>query len=105
MPVYAYNLEQTRRDLNEVLSTIVREEPRFISCFKPGLAAVSQKYEWLEDQIGGRSVTAVSVDSGTVTASAADKAVTGNSSISLSLTRTEKLFLISSKLALILPTR
>jgi len=74
MPIYAYDLYQVRRDLNDVLSTIVRDEPRFISCFKPGLAATTQKHEWLEDQISGRSITAVSVSSGTITAAAADVA-------------------------------
>jgi len=74
MPIYAYDLYQVRRDLNDVLSTIVRDEPRFISCFKPGLAATTQKHEWLEDQISGRSITAVAVSSGTVTAGTADVA-------------------------------
>lgn len=74
MTVYAYDLYQVRRDLNDVLSTIVRDEPRFISCFKPGVPAMNQKHEWLEDQISGRSVTAASVVDDTVTASAADVA-------------------------------
>ena len=74
MTVYAYDLYQVRRDLNSVLSTVIRDEPRFISCFNPGVTAINQKHEWLEDQLSGRSVTATAVTSGTVTAAAADVA-------------------------------
>ncbi len=74
MPLYAYSFQNIKRDLNDVLATIVRDEPRFISSFITGVPATAQKHEWLEDQISGRSLTATAVDANTVTASAADVA-------------------------------
>jgi hypothetical protein len=74
MPLYAYSFSNKKRDLSDVLSTIVKEEPRFISSFGMVEPAKQQKHEWLEDQIVGRSVTASNVTSLVVTASAADVA-------------------------------
>lgn len=74
MPLYAYSFQNVKRDLNDVLSTIVKDQPRFISSFTPGECATQQKHEWLEDQIAGRSLTATAVATNTVTASEADVA-------------------------------
>lgn len=53
---YSYDCQNKKRDLTDVLSTIVSGEPRFISLFHKVASATNQKHEWLEDQITGRSV-------------------------------------------------
>ena len=72
MAIYAYSFINKKRDLSDILSTVVKDEPRFISNFKSVQNAAAQKHEWLEDQIVGRSVTANTVSNGNVTASAGD---------------------------------
>ncbi len=74
MALYTYSFANKKRDLSDILSTVVKDEPRFISNFKTVPNATQQKHEWLEDQIVGRGVTATTVSSNTVTASAADLA-------------------------------
>lgn len=66
--LYSYSFQNKKRDLSDILSTVIKEEPRFISNFKPVETATQQKHEWLEDQIAGRSVTASTVtEAGVVT--------------------------------------
>lgn len=75
MTLYSYQLANAKRDLSDVLSTIAAGLPRFIGRFRSnGTTAKHNKHEWLQDQIVGRSLTAVSVSTLTVTASAADVA-------------------------------
>ncbi len=74
MGLYAYSFSDKKRDLSDVLSTIVKEQPVFISSFGNVEAAKQQKHEWLEDQITGRSLVATNVTSLVVTASAANVA-------------------------------
>jgi hypothetical protein len=75
MAVYEYALANRKRDLSEILATVVANEPRFISSFpRRGNAAAARKHEWLEDQISGRSLTVVSIATLTITASEADVA-------------------------------
>ena len=59
--LYSYSFQNKKRDLSDILSTVIKDEPRFISNFKPVENATQQKHEWLEDQIAGRSVTASTV--------------------------------------------
>ncbi|MDD5729425.1 MAG: DUF5309 family protein [Victivallales bacterium] len=72
--LYTYSFADKKRDLTDVLSTVIKDEPRFISNFKRVDDATQQKHEWLQDQIAGRAVTAVSVSEGVVTASPLDVA-------------------------------
>ena len=72
--LYSYSFQNKKRDLSDVLSTVIKDEPRFISLFKPSEDATQQMHEWLEDQLTGRSVTVTAVSSGTLSASAADLA-------------------------------
>ena len=51
---------------------MVKDEPRFISNFRPVADATQQKHEWLEDQITGRSVTVGDNVSGMVCPATAD---------------------------------
>ena len=74
MPLYTYSFENKKRDLSDVLSTIIKDEPRFISLFKPGETATQQKHEWLEDQVSGRNITATAVNALVLTVSEADAA-------------------------------
>lgn len=71
--LFSYSFQNKKRDLSEVLSTVIKNEPRFISNFKMVENATQQKHEWLEDQITGRSITAVNItDSGVMTVSDGD---------------------------------
>ena len=72
--LYSYSFSNRKRDLSDILATVIREEPRFISNFKAVPDARMRKHEWLEDQTQGRSVKAESVSNGVLTLSAADAA-------------------------------
>ncbi|MDD4816788.1 MAG: DUF5309 family protein [Victivallaceae bacterium] len=74
MALYTYSFSNKKRDLSDILSTVIKDEPRFISNFRALEPAAAQKHEWFEDQLTGRAVTASSVSSGTVTAGAGDVA-------------------------------
>ena len=74
MTIYAYSFANKKRDLSDILSTVVKDEPRFISNFKTMQEGTAQKHEWLEDQIEGRSVTATAVSGNQVTAAAGETA-------------------------------
>ncbi|MCQ2352702.1 MAG: DUF5309 domain-containing protein [Victivallaceae bacterium] len=56
--LYSYSFSNKKRDLSDVLSQVVKDEPRFISNFRRGADATSRKHEWLEDQLTGRGITA-----------------------------------------------
>lgn len=72
--LYSYSFQNKKRDLSDVLSTIIKDEPRFISLFRPSDTATQQKHEWLQDQISGRSITASEVSNLACTVSEADAA-------------------------------
>ena len=72
--LYTYSFSNKKRDLSDILSTVIKDEPRFISNFIALEPAAAQKHEWFEDQLTGRAVTAAAVAAGSVTASAADVA-------------------------------
>ena len=74
MAIYAYSFVNKKRDLSDILSTVVKEEPRFISNFQNVTYASAQKHEWLEDQITGRSVTVQTVTGNTATLAENDAA-------------------------------
>ena len=56
--LYSYSFSNRKRDLSDIFSTVVAEEPRFISNFKRTSDAVHRKHEWLDDQLAGRSFNA-----------------------------------------------
>ena len=74
MPIYSYTFQNRKRDLSDVLSTVIRDQPRFISLFPRRADATQQKHEWLEDQIAGRSVTVTGVSGLVLTVSSEDAA-------------------------------
>ena len=59
--LYTYSFANARRDLSDIFSSVIKDEPRFISNFRRVADATAQKHEWLEDQMAGRSLKAVSV--------------------------------------------
>ena len=72
--LYTYSFNNKKRDLSNILSEVIKDEPRFISNFGTVAVAHQQKHEWLEDQIAGRSITATGVSGMACTVSAADAA-------------------------------
>ncbi len=72
MPVYSYDLVNKKRDLSDILSTVISQEPRFISMFGRVADASQVKHEWLEDTISGRSITCAGVSGMVITVSADD---------------------------------
>lgn len=72
--LFSYSFQNKKRDLSDILSTVIKDSPRFISNFRTVDFATQQKHEWLEDQITGRSITATAAADGELTVSAADKA-------------------------------
>ena len=72
--LYNYSFANRKRDLSDVMATVIKDEPRFISNFKTAPDAASAKHEYLEDQLTGRGVNASAAASGVLTLSAADAA-------------------------------
>ena len=72
--LFSYSFQNKKRDLSDILSTVVKDSPRFISNFRTVENAIQQKHEWLEDQISGRAVTALSAADGNIVLSAGDSA-------------------------------
>ena len=70
--LYTHSFANTRRDLADIFSSVIKDEPRFISNFKRVADATARKHEWLEDQISGRAVTALSASDNTLTLSAGE---------------------------------
>ena len=74
MTLYTYSFINKKRDLSDIMSTVIKDEPRFISNFSFRETATAQKHEWFEDQLTGRAVNATGVSGSAVNASAADLA-------------------------------
>ena len=72
--LYSYSFADRKRDLSEILFTVMKDEPRFISNFHRTADAAQQKHEWLEDQLSGRGFTATAIADGVLTVSAGDAA-------------------------------
>lgn len=72
MAIASYDLLNKKRDLSDLLNTIVADQPRFISNFKAVTNATAPKHEWNEDTIGGRSIAPTAVTGLNLTVSAAD---------------------------------
>ena len=72
--LYNYSFANRKRDLADVMSAVIKDEPRFISNFRVTNSATSAKHEYLEDQLTGRGVTAGAASNGKITLSAADAA-------------------------------
>jgi len=71
--LYSYNFSNRRRDLSDIFSTVIADEPRFISNFKRVADASHRKHEWCDDRISGRSFTATA-EAGVLSAGEGDAA-------------------------------
>lgn len=56
--LYSYSFANRKRDLSDILNTIKRDEPRFISNFYGGKEAQSSKYEYCEDNMTAKGFVA-----------------------------------------------
>jgi hypothetical protein len=65
--LYNYSFANRKRDLADVMSTVIKDEPRFISNFRVTSPASSARHEYLEDQLTGRGVTASAAENGKIT--------------------------------------
>ncbi|MBE6356364.1 MAG: hypothetical protein E7058_04530 [Lentisphaerae bacterium] len=72
--LYNYSFANRKRDLSDVMATVIKDEPRFISNFRTAPDAASAKHEYLEDLLTGRSVSAGAVSNGLLTLAGADAA-------------------------------
>ena len=72
--LYSYSFANRKRDLSDIMSTVIKDEPRFISNFRVSTDATQRKHEWIEDQLAGRGFTATAIADGTVTVQASDSA-------------------------------
>ncbi|MBQ9088871.1 MAG: DUF5309 family protein [Lentisphaeria bacterium] len=64
---YTYSFAGCKRDLSDIMFTVIKDEPRFISNFRPGADATQRKHEWIEDQLTGRGFTVNSISGNTLT--------------------------------------
>ena len=60
--LYSYSFANRKRDLSDVLSTVIKDEPRFISNFRRVPDARLGKHEWLEDQLMKRGSSLMTVE-------------------------------------------
>jgi len=72
--LYSYSFSDRKRDLSDILSTVIKDEPRFISNFRRVADATQPKHEWLEDQISARGFAASAASSGALTVTTSDAA-------------------------------
>ena len=70
--LYNYSFSNRKRDLSDVMATVIKDEPRFISNFRTAPDAASAKHEYLEDQLTGRGVSAQAIVNGVLTLNAGD---------------------------------
>lgn len=70
--LYTYSFANAKRDLADIFSSVIKDEPRFISNFKRVADSTARKHEWLEDQISGRAVTALAAAGNVLTLSAGE---------------------------------
>lgn len=67
-----WGLANTPRDLTDILSTLIQDQPLFVKMFPRKAAATSTKHEWLEDVLKPRSIAYTGYDSGTGAFTVAD---------------------------------
>ena len=78
--LYSYSFSNRKRDLADIFSTVISEEPRFISNFKNSGEAIHRKHEWMDDRLSGRAITATA-GNGVLTVSPGDSAKLKNGTL------------------------
>ena len=64
--LYNYSFANRKRDLADVMATVIKDEPRFISNFRPAAPAISAKHEYLEDNLAVKGFVALDCNNGTL---------------------------------------
>lgn len=72
--LYTYSFADRKRDLSQVMSGVIKDEPRFISNFHTVSDATNRKHEYLQDQLTGRGITVTGISDSTLNISATDAA-------------------------------
>lgn len=62
--LYSYSFSNRKRDLSDILNTVIKDEPRFISNFRNSPDAVNSKHEYLEDNLATKGFVASGVSEG-----------------------------------------
>ena len=56
--LYNYSFANRKRDLSDILHTVIKDEPRFISNFRNGADAVNSKHAYYEDNLSAKGFVA-----------------------------------------------
>ena len=62
--LYSYSFSNRKRDLSDILNTVIKDEPRFISNFRSAPDANYSKHEYLEDNLSAKGFVAFAVSEG-----------------------------------------
>lgn len=64
--LYSYSFANHKRDLSDILNTVIKEEPRFISNFRNSPDAANSKHEYFEDNLSAKGFVALNGNMGTL---------------------------------------
>ena len=56
--IYSYSFANRKRDLSDILNTVIKDEPRFISNFRNSPDAANSKHGYLEDNLSAKGFVA-----------------------------------------------
>lgn len=62
--LYSYSFSNRKRDLSDILNTVIKDEPRFISNFRNSPDAANSKHEYFEDNLSAKGFVALGVSEG-----------------------------------------
>ena len=64
--IYNYSFANRKRDLSDILNTVIKDEPRFISNFRHSHDAANSKHEYFEDNLAAKGFVALDCNNGTL---------------------------------------
>ena len=64
--IYNYSFATHKRGLSDVLNTVIKDEPRFISNFRHSSDAVNSKHEYYEDNLAVKGFVVLDCNNGTL---------------------------------------
>lgn len=64
--IYNYSFANRKRDLSDILNTVIKDEPRFISNFRHSSDAANSKHEYCEDNLSAKGFVAPDCNNGTL---------------------------------------
>jgi hypothetical protein len=62
--LYTYSFSGRTRDLTDIFSTVVKDEPRFISNFRSVISYGNENHDWIEDKLESKAVNVSSARNG-----------------------------------------